>query len=126
MHGYCSGAPGIGIMCKQIRRGGSDSRELQKCAELAEKSMDGIPLNARDHLCCGNSAAVEYYLTVGQYDEAGKVLGAMKERKDRSGEYRYMSFHYHHSVTASLFYGAGGIGYEMLRYAAPGKIISVL
>ena len=126
MHGYCSGAPGIGIMCERIRRNGLDSSEMQKCAELAKKSVDGIPLNARDHLCSGNAAAVEYYLTVGQYDEAGKVLGAMKERKDRAGEYRYMGWNFRNSVTASLFYGAGGIGYEMLRYAAPGKIISVL
>lgn len=126
MHGYCSGAPGIGMMCERIRRDGSDSSALQKCAALAEKSVDELPMNERDHLCCGNSAVVEYYLTVGRHDEAGKVLGAMKERKDRSGEYRYMGYHYHNSVTASLFYGAGGIGYELLRYAAPGKIISVL
>ena len=50
----------------------------------------------------------------------------MKARRDTCGEYRYMGYKFRNSVTASLFYGAGGIGYEMLRYAAHEKILSVI
>ena len=126
MHGYCSGAPGIGIMLERIRQSGHDSEDIRKCADLAEKSVDGLPLNLRDHLCCGNSAVVEYYMTVGHYDKVGRVLAAMQHRSVEEGDYRYLGYNYHNGVTPSLFYGAAGIGYEMLRYACPEKIISVI
>lgn len=126
MHGYCSGAPGIGIMLERIRKMGYESEELEKCTIFARKSIDRLPLNARDHLCCGNSAVAEYYMTAGRFDETGRVLSAMRERSLKAGKYRYMGYDFHNGVTASLFYGASGIGYEMLRYACPEKIISVI
>ena len=42
------------------------------------------------------------------------------------GEYRYMGYEYHNGMTPSLFYGLSGVGYEMLRYAYPAQIASVL
>lgn len=47
-------------------------------------------------------------------------------RREKEGEYRYMGYEYHNGVTASLFYGASGIGYEMMRYACPDKILFIL
>ena len=126
MHGYCSGAPGIGIMLERIRKAGHESPALEKCAALAKRSTDGLPLNARDHLCCGNSAVAEYYMTAGRFDEAGRVLAAMQRRSAETGGYRYLGYAIHNGVTPSMFFGAGGIGYEMLRYACPEKIISVI
>lgn len=126
MHGYCSGAPGIGIMLARIRRWGFAGEVLDRCAALAGRSADELPLNARDHLCCGNSAVAEYYMAVGRFDEAGRVLAAMRTRSARAGGYRYLGYDYHNGVTPSLFYGAGGIGYEMLRYAAPETILPVI
>ncbi|MBQ7656867.1 MAG: DUF4135 domain-containing protein [Clostridia bacterium] len=126
MHGYCSGAPGIGIMLERIRRAGFQSEALDQCAALAKRSVDELPLNARDHLCCGNSAVAEYYMTVGRFDEAGRVLAAMRQRSAQAGGYRYLGYACHNGVTPSLFYGAGGIGYEMLRYACPQTILSVI
>ena len=126
MHGYCSGAPGIGIMAERIRKTGYSSKELEKCATLAAQSIDGLPLNERDHLCCGNSAVAEYYMTVGRFDDAGRILSAMRNRSIGTGSYRYMGYSCHNGVSASLFYGVCGIGYEMLRYACPEKIISVI
>jgi lantibiotic modifying enzyme len=126
MHGYCSGAPGIGIMLERIRKAGHESPALEKCAALAKRSTDELPLNARDHLCCGNSAVAEYYMTAGRFDEAGRVLAAMQRRSAEAGGYRYLGYAFHNGVTPSLFYGAGGVGYEMLRFACPEKIISVI
>ena len=126
MHGYCSGAPGIGIMLERIRKAGYESAELEKCAALAKRSTDELPLNARDHLCCGNSAVAEYYMTVGRFDEAGRVLAAMQRRSAETGGYRYLGYACQNGVTPSLFYGASGIGYEMLRYACPHTILSVI
>ena len=126
MHGYCSGAPGIGIMLDRISEMGKGESDIVRCAELAGAVTDRMPLNERDHLCCGNSAIVEYYLTAGRHEEAGRVLNAMYGRKKKAGTYRYMSGKFNNSVTGSLFYGVSGIGYEMLRYSYPQKIISVL
>ena len=126
MHGYCSGSAGIGIMLERMRKNGYTGNLLDECIHLAEQSTDSLPLNQRDHLCCGNSAIVEYYLTVDRYEEAGKVLYAMQKRCEQDGNYRYMAYQFNNSLTASLFYGASGIGYEMLRYAEPDKILSVL
>ena len=126
MHGYCSGAPGIGLMAEHIRKAGYDGGDIAACAELAKASVETLPLNLRDHLCCGNSAIVEYLLAAGRRDEAGRVLQAMRKRSEKTGEYRYMSYDFHNGATASLFYGAGGIGYEMLRYACPETILPVI
>lgn len=126
MHGYCSGAPGIGIMLERIRRAGFETEALERCAALAGQSTDNLPLNARDHLCCGNGAVAEYYMTAGRFDEAGRVLAAMQRRSAEACCYRYLGYACHNGVTPSLFYGAGGVGYEMLRYACPEKILSVI
>ena len=69
---------------------------------------------------------MEYLLTAGRRDEAGRALRAMRERSEKTGEYRYMGSDYTNGATASLFYGAGGVGYEMLRYACPETILSVI
>ena len=126
MHGYCSGAPGIGIMLERIRRAGFESETLERCASLAGRSTDELPLNARDHLCCGNSAVAEYYMTAGRFNEAGRVLAAMQRRSAGAECYRYLGYDCHNGATPSLFYGAGGVGYEMLRFACPETILSVI
>ena len=126
MHGYCSGAPGIGIMTERIRRAGFDSENIQKLARYARDSVDRIHPGSRDHLCCGNSAIVEYYLSTGRREDAGRVLAAMAERRKKEGEYRFMAYQFNNSMTPSLFYGISGAGYEMLRYACPDRIFSVL
>ncbi|MBO6301359.1 MAG: hypothetical protein J6N15_02860 [Ruminiclostridium sp.] len=96
-----------------------DSGQIQRCRKLAADSVRDLPLSPRDHLCCGNSASVEYYMTAGRREEAGKLLSAMYERSIKENGYRYMGYDYNNSVTASLFYGSSGTGCEMLRYACP-------
>ncbi len=126
MHGYCSGAPGIGIMAEAIKRNGFENEAVEELARCARASVDGLPLNPRDHLCCGNSAVAEYYLTVGDTDAAGRVLGAMYERALQEGGYRYLGQDLNNGLIPSLLYGISGVGYEMLRYAFPDRIQSIL
>ena len=95
-------------------------------AELAKGSVQGLPLNAFDHLCCGNAAIAEYYLTVADRDAAGRVLGAVHGRRLREGGYRDAHSDASGQVSASLFNGICGIGYEMLHYARPHDVLSVL
>ena len=126
MHGYCAGAPGSGIMASRMMgagRGGERAREL---AEKVGRSVGALPLNPYDHLCCGNAAIVEYYLTLGDRKVAGCVLGALFGRRLREGEYRDAHSGANGRVSASLFNGICGIGYEMLRYASPHDVPSIL
>ncbi|SFQ29344.1 type 2 lantibiotic biosynthesis protein LanM [Butyrivibrio proteoclasticus] len=126
MNGYCSGPPGIGIMLERIKANGINSDVLMALEKKVKISIAKLPLNVRDHLCCGNSAIVEYYVSIGDYSMANKVLSAMQKRRDDEGSYRYNSYMFNNGATPSLFYGISGIGYEMLRFAFPEKIISVL
>ena len=126
MHGYCSGAPGIGIMLERIRQAGFATENVQTLARYARDSVERMSLNGRDHLCCGNAAIVEYYLSVGDRDAAGRVLAAMYQRRKKEGAYRFMPYQYNNSMTPALFYGISGVGYEMLRYACPDQIVSLL
>ena len=126
MHGYCSGAPGTGILMERIRRSGFADETVEKLEQYARESTDRMSLSTRDHLCCGNSAIAEYYMSVGDFESAGRVLGAMANRREKEGTYRYMGYEYNNGLTPSLFYGIAGVGYEMLRYAFPDQIISVL
>ena len=127
MHGYCAGAPGIGIMARRIMDAGTDGEVARALADLARTSVDALPLNHLDHLCCGNAAIAEYYLTLGDRDAAGRVLATVRRRVEGAGGWRSSPSGAGGSrLCASLFNGMCGVGYEMLRYAHPESIPSVL
>ena len=126
MHGYCAGAPGTGIMLKRIMDRGEGGEKAQILASRAKESVDALPLNLSDYLCCGNAAIAEYRLSVGDLDAAGKILGAMHERGRREDGRRGSSPNANGDADATLFNGICGIGYEMLRYAFPQRILSIL
>lgn len=200
MHGYCSGAPGIGLamliclesgseeggcgtcdrgknrygrgkgeesgcrrelseknrcggnVCREDRNGegadrmcacGENENEQQACEEWRQKAKKNLnralaacwnqELLFRDHLCCGNSAAVDFLLEAGLrlkrpelMNEAGEILCRMAKRKAERGNYTFLPSGYVQTFDPSLFYGAAGVGYEMLRLAEPEKIESLL
>ena len=72
------------------------------------------------------AAIAEYYLTAADRDAAGRVLSALHRRRLREGGYRDAHSDASGQVSASLFNGICGIGYEMLRYARPRDVLSVL
>ena len=113
-------------MMERIKCMGYEDEVVKRLARCARASTDRLSLNERDHLCCGNSAIAEYYLSVGDHASAGRVLRAMYDRRKAEGSYRYMGYDRKNSLTPSLFYGVSGVGYEMLRYAFPEKIKPVL
>ena len=126
MHGYCAGAPGTGIMARRMLDAGRGGERARMLAELARGSVQGLPLNAFDHLCCGNSAVVEYYLSVGDHEAAGRVLETICGHDLHEGGHQDSFPNAGGNAVATLFNGVCGIGYELLRYAYPETIISVL
>lgn len=130
MHGYCSGAPGIGLAllsCMDVREHitGWDlnmTRALDACTDK--------PIHFRDHLCCGNAAVVDFLLEAGRRldreDLTQKAYSMLSQMAQRAQEdYSYLPSSYQSSFTPSLFYGASGVGYTMLR-AACSDLPSVL
>lgn len=122
MHGYCSGAPGIGIVSRRME----DMDEAKLLTGLADEAVNRLPIHFRDHLCCGNSALVEYHLAAGNTERAGKILYSMKSRRDRTGQYRILGEEYRDVMSLTLFHGICGVGYEMLRYAFSEKIVPII
>ena len=125
MHGYCSGAPGIGLAMLLYEKWGETSFFQQENLARAYEACQRFPLQHRDHLCCGNSAAVDFLLEAGRrlgQDEnrAGKRLAQMTARKEKLGQFRYLPPSYRNHFEPSLFYGAAGVGYELLRWADEG------
>lgn len=127
MSGICSGAPGIGL--DALRTGYEGSEEM---LSLAIDSVMKEPLMDKDFLCCGISAIVEFLLSAGQdpgredlRDEARRRLSLVKARAGEKGQYHCLKKGIAHMFSPGLYYGVAGIGYEMLRAAAPDMILSV-
>ena len=127
MHGLCSGAPGIGLALLACRESGLGSAELDADLERAKRCCLGRRPLYRDHLCCGNSASVDFLLTLPDGREhAGRLLAFMLERAEAKGGFNYLPEGARSAPAPELFYGAAGVGYELLRYALPGKLPSLL
>ena len=126
MHGYCAGAPGTGIVVNRILEEGRGGAKAQTIARLVRQSVDSLPLMPFDHLCCGNAAVAEYYLSVGNHEAAGRVLGTISRNGLHEGGRQDSIPHAGDNVVATLFNGVCGVGYELLRYAYPETILSVL
>ena len=126
--GYCSGAPGIGLnalLLNYENAGLTFRRAVDSC--LKE------PLLPKDFLCCGNCAVVDFLLEAGLKTKDERLLKAAKdrmaaviERAGRNGTYLCLPRTMKPIFSPSLFYGVAGIGYEMLRLAAPDIIESAL
>jgi len=122
MHGYCSGAPGMGLMLLGIKE--KDLPYWQEDMERVIHACTTWPLLDRDHLCCGNAAVVNFLFSAGdqlkrpELTQKGlAILEAMRVRKNAVGFYTYFSQDVEPFFLPSLFYGAAGIGYTMLRAA---------
>ena len=120
MHGCCSGAPGIGLALLAAREYKNILPHWQEDLDRAIKACLTTPLMFRDHLCCGNSSAVDFLLEAGavlnreDLTQAGRmVLSRMAKRRER--DYVYLPQTYKPAFTPTLFYGAAGVGYVVLR-----------
>lgn len=129
MHGLCSGAPGIGLIVLPVK---------DKCAsagEMYEKALRAClshPLARKDHLCCGNAAVLEFLLSADIYEshrlkhESAKLISEMLTRKQKQHDFTYGPDWRPPVFNPSLFWGAAGIGYELLRFAFPDWIEAII
>lgn len=122
MHGFCSGAPGIGMAllgCDGLRDAlDTYDQDMQRALDAAGKEA---PLD-RDHLCCGNMAAIEFLLTYGRRMHSDAALKQAEDRmaeclahREETGKFQFSSPGYQATFVQDLFYGISGIGYTLLR-----------
>lgn len=127
MHGWCSGAPGIGTNMLQL-----PSKDRRSMLEQAIDSCTHHKLLDRDHLCCGNCASIDFLLEAGRKlrdpeltKESWKLLSAISHRADRNGGYQFVRSGVVPACVPSLFFGSGGVGYTLLRQIDP-DLLSIL
>ena len=123
MYGICSGAPGIALCLTEAKKAGMPFAEADM--ERAVAALNRQPFLPRDTLCCGNCSAAEAFLTLGMRDEAAALLGKIRKMAQLSGDYSYMPPAVEPFFVPTLFYGAAGLGYTLLRFAEPDRIPSV-
>ncbi|HUZ33915.1 MAG TPA: type 2 lanthipeptide synthetase LanM family protein [Xanthobacteraceae bacterium] len=127
---WCHGAPGIGlgrIAALDIM----DTLEVRRDIQAALASTGAVNLLPRDHLCCGNAGLMDTLCTAGERLAQGewsrKALQLAARSVARGNERGGFSIAFDNGFfNPSLFQGAAGIGYQMLRLSDPVKIPSVL
>jgi type 2 lantibiotic biosynthesis protein LanM len=133
MAAWCHGAPGIGLE-RVLALGALDDAEARADIDAAlATTLDAAP-HGSDHLCCGRLGRADVLLTAGRrlarkdWVEAARATAAsVAERAGReqrfavpSTEFEFPVFH------PGFFKGLSGIGYGLLRAAAPSRVPSIL
>jgi len=127
MYGYCAGAPGIGLSLL-----GRNDEKARFYLEKAIESCLNQDILYRDHLCCGNCSSIDFLLEAGRSlkraeltEKARERMDIISARADREGDYVYFQPDMKNHFISSLFFGAEGTGYTLLRCADSGKIKNV-
>ena len=125
---WCRGAPGIGLArAAHLELLGSEARDdLERAVRVLETAGTDGP----DHLCCGSMGRIEMLLTAadalgrsGPRREAWSRLASVLETSEERKMYRVGV---EDSLAPGLFQGIAGIGYQLARAAAPGRLPSIL
>lgn len=137
MSGYCAGAPGIGLARLGLLKSASEDPGLRDALDRdlkrTELFIKKVSLETRDHLCCGRTGGIDFLIekamrlddTEAMECAKGLISTLLSEKRER-GHYSLMNSDGRYVKNPTLFQGTAGIGYEMLRIAAPGIIKSVL
>lgn len=133
MTAWCHGAPGLALARTRAAVTLRD-RSLLNGVEQALKTTAAVPVRLDDHLCCGSMGRCDVLLTSGLAlgaDEAvtaaWTLAGQVVDRAERERRYRLTSRgHQMRVFDTGFFRGLSGIGYQLLRLAAPSRLPSVL
>lgn len=131
MTAWCHGAPGIVLGRLGMLGTIGDPELTQKAMQGLETTRDE-PESNLDYLCCGNFGRCEVLLQASLVLDVPLLRQAAEEiaartiaRAQNHGSYRW-SHPAVISFTPALFTGAAGIGYTLLRLAAPEQFPCVL
>jgi lantibiotic modifying enzyme len=133
MTAWCHGAPGIAL-ARLLAAKALGDRALLGGVAAALRATAAVPVRLDDHLCCGSLGRADVLLTAGERlgvagaAEAARRIGAqVMGRAAAEGRYRLSSRGPEFRVfDPGFFRGLSGIGYQLLRLAAPARLPSVL
>ena len=123
LNGICTGAPGVGIAMQIAEKFAIPFAKEDYLLAIEAVRKNG--LKSRDTLCCGNSSAVELLISAGYREEALLLLGKMQKKADLMGDYTYLPKNYRNRFVPTMFFGAAGLGYTLLRAADSKHIPSI-
>jgi type 2 lantibiotic biosynthesis protein LanM len=135
MTAWCHGAPGIGLARALVRDTViGDDPEVAGEIDVALTTTAALPGNPGDHLCCGNIGRCEVLLTAGRrlarqsaIDAATALATRVEQQVLRRQRFQFVASGYEYIVfDATFFHGLSGIGYQLLRLAAPSDLPSVM
>jgi lantibiotic modifying enzyme len=125
MTGWCHGAPGIGL-ARLASLPVLHTDEIQRDIDVALRTTQRVGVQGVDHLCCGNAGRIDVLLTGAHklsrpdwHTAAQQLTARMVQRAQQEH-----TFHLYANVPSdvynpTLFQGTTGIGYTLLRVAAP-------
>ncbi|HEX5870483.1 MAG TPA: type 2 lanthipeptide synthetase LanM, partial [Longimicrobium sp.] len=131
--GWCHGGPGIALARMDALEDADAPALWRMDVARGVRVARDAAVGRLDHLCCGNLGRALCLVEGGRRlgipgaEQAGSALAAaVVERARREGGYglwrRYDGFH----AFPGLFQGLAGIGYGLLRLAAPAAVPNVL
>ncbi|HET7293931.1 MAG TPA: type 2 lanthipeptide synthetase LanM family protein [Vicinamibacteria bacterium] len=133
MTAWCHGAAGVGLALALTPEAFRDEELLEELRAAAHATA-GAPPHRVDHLCCGNLGRGEALLAMGtRLGDPGLVASsqaiasriAVRVCAAGSSGARTEGFE-HRTFHPGFFRGLSGIGYQLLRMAAPSRLPSVL
>jgi type 2 lantibiotic biosynthesis protein LanM len=135
MTAWCHGAPGIGLARSLVRDTiVREDPEVEEEITIALTTTAALPGNPGDHVCCGNMGRCDVLFTAGRrlgrqesIDAATALAKAVEDQALARGYFQFVSYGSEYVVfEPGFFQGLSGIGYQLLRLAAPSRLPSVL
>ena len=134
LNAWCNGAAGLGLGRVGMLDAVDDEQTRAEInAALRKNCLGGLP--RVDFLCCGNFGRIEFLLTAGQRlgnpsatrEAQQRAALAVRRAEANGGAFSLgPQAEDDHCFQPGLFRGLAGIGYGLLRLAAPETVPSVL
>jgi lantibiotic modifying enzyme len=126
---WCHGAPGIALG----RLGALDVHDAREELGPLLQSTRSIPHTTLDHLCCGNLGRADVLLHAhqvlgdeGLLKDALALAGRTVDAGEGAGGFALLRPGEAPGLRPSLFHGISGVGFALLRLAAPGTLPCIL
>ncbi|MBM3537485.1 MAG: type 2 lantipeptide synthetase LanM [Alphaproteobacteria bacterium] len=128
---WCHGAGGIGLARLGMQRFGDRNIEIARDIDIAVATVRRGPPSPIDTWCCGNLGNIETLAEAARAlgdseldDEASRRTYEILATARRTGSFGWNAAG--DAENLGLFRGLAGVGYSLLRRAAPGQLPNVL
>jgi len=132
MTSWCHGAPGIGL-ARLAALPVLETDEIRRDIDVALCTTQRVGGQGVDHLCCGTAGRIDVLLAAAHklqrpdwYAAAQQLTARMVQRAQQNNSFELYANVPSKVYNPALFQGTAGIGYTLLRLAAPEVLPSLL